>query len=143
MELQNLTDRLRENGYKITPQRLGIIKLIISRKDHPTADQIYEEIKGEFPTISLGTVYKTLHLLKKIGVIQELGFEEGSVRYDPDVKLHINMVCVKCGKITDHLPKKLEDFWASIISALKVTPLGQRIDLYYECNNCHDKRTKK
>ncbi|MFX1374765.1 MAG: Fur family transcriptional regulator [Promethearchaeota archaeon] len=136
MDDQELFALFRKNGYKVTSQRLAICKFILTRKDHPTADQIYQGLLKEYPTISLGTIYKTLHLLKELGLIQELGFNEGSVRYDPDMDLHINMVCSKCGRIYDYKADNIKELWNNIISDLKVKPKGQRIDIYYECDEC-------
>ena len=136
MDIQELIKILRKNEYKVTTQRLAICEFILSRKDHPTADQIYQGLRNEYPTISLGTVYKTLHLLKKLGLVQQLGFSEGSIRYDPDMELHINMVCSKCGKVYDYKAEKVKEIWDIIISDLKVIPKGQRIDIYYVCEDC-------
>ena len=129
---------LREKGLKVTSQRLAICSFILSRKDHPTAEQIFQELRDEYPTISLGTIYKTLHLLKDLGLIQELGFNNGSIRYDPDMELHVNMICSKCGKIYDYKTKNVKNLWESILSELNVKPVGQRIDVYYECDDCKD-----
>ena len=136
LDNQELITIFRKNGYKVTSQRLAICKFILSRKDHPTTDVIYQEMRKEYPTISLGTIYKTLHLLKEIGLIQELGFNEGSLRYDPDMDLHINMVCLKCGKIYDYKAEDFNDHWLNIVSNIGVNPIGQRIDIYYECEEC-------
>ncbi len=136
MKTEELIDLFREYGLKVTAQRLAICKYILSRKDHPTAEQILVELRKEYPTISLGTVYKTLHLLKDLGLIQELGFNEGSVRYDPYMELHINMVCSNCGEIRDYKPEKMEKLWSAIIAESGVKPNGQRIDIYYECDKC-------
>ena len=136
MDTQSIIGFLREKGLKVTTQRLAICKFILSRKDHPTAEQIYQELRTEYPTISLGTIYKNLKLLKDLGLIQELGFKEGSVRYDPDMELHINMVCSKCGKISDYKAENVENLWNAIISDLTIKPIGQRIDIYYECDDC-------
>ncbi len=136
MDDQELFALFRKNGYKVTTQRLAICKYIISRDDHPSADQIYQAMKVDYPTISLGTIYKTMHLLKKLGLIQELGFNEGSIRYDPDMEIHINLVCAKCGKIDDYKAENVTELWKAIISNLGVKPIGQRIDIYYECEEC-------
>ena len=136
MDTNDLINFFREKGLKVTSQRLAICNFILSRKDHPTAEQIYQELRNEHPTISLGTIYKTLHLLQELGLIQELGFTEGSVRYDPDMELHINMVCSKCGKISDYKTENVEKLWSAIISDLGFKPIGQRIDIYFECNDC-------
>jgi len=136
MDDQEIIDLFRENEFKVTAQRLAICKFIFSREDHPSADQIYQELKIDYPTISLGTIYKTLHLLKELGLIQELGFNEGSIRYDPDMELHINMVCSKCGKISDYKAENVKKLWSAIISDLGIKPKGHRIDIYYECDDC-------
>ena len=77
LDTQKLISIFKEKGYKLTTQRLAICKFILGRNDHPTAEIIYQELRKEYPTISLGTIYKTLHLLKELGLIQELGFWEG------------------------------------------------------------------
>ena len=136
MDTNYIIKILREKGLKVTTQRLAICNFILSRKDHPTAEQLYQELRNEYPTISLGTIYKTLHLLQELGLIQELGFNEGSVRYDPDMELHVNMVCSKCGKISDYKAENVKKFWSAIISDLGFKPKGQRIDIYYECHDC-------
>ena len=136
MDDQELFVLFRKNGYKVTTQRLAIYKFILKREDHPNAEQIYQAIHNDYPTISLGTIYKTLHLLKEIGLIQELGFNEGSIRYDPDMDIHINMVCTKCGKIHDYKPEDIETRWHNLIAKLDIKPIGQRIDIYYECADC-------
>jgi Fur family peroxide stress response transcriptional regulator len=136
MDDQELFTLFRKNGYKVTTQRLAIYRFMLTRKDHPTADQIYQELKTEYPTLSLGTIYKTLHTLKELGLIQELGFDIGRIRYDPDMELHINLICEKCGKITDYKDENLNNVWNSVIINLEIEPSGQRIDLYYTCNDC-------
>ena len=136
MDDQELFALFRKNGYKVTTQRLAIYKLMLTKKDHPTADQIYQELKTDYPTLSLGTIYKTLHTLKELGLIQELGFNVGGIRYDPDMEIHINLVCSKCGKIEDYKAENVKKLWNAIISNIGVKPTGQRIDIYYECEEC-------
>ena len=136
MDTQDIIGFFREKGLKVTSQRLAICNFILSRKDHPTAEQIYQELRNEYPTISLGTIYKNLHLLQELELIQELGFNEGSVRYDPDMEVHVNMVCSKCGKISDYKADKVEKLWNALISDIGIKPKGQRIDIYYECDDC-------
>lgn len=136
MEDQELIDLFRENGFKVTAQRLAIGKYLLSREDHPSAEQIHNALTKEFPTISLGTIYKTLHLLEDIGLIQELGFNQGSIRYDPNTELHINIICTKCNEIYDYKPHNLQELWEKIISQTEFEPKGQRIDIYHECKKC-------
>jgi Fur family peroxide stress response transcriptional regulator len=136
MDDRELINIFKDKGFKVTVQRLAICKFILSRNDHPTTEVIYQELRKKYPTISLGTIYKTLHLLKELGLIQELGFNEGSIRYDPYMEPHINMVCLKCGKISDYKDEKVKELWSNIIFDIGIEPKGQRIDLYYECDDC-------
>lgn len=139
MKDQELIDLFRKNGFKVTTQRLAIYRYISTRDDHPTTEQVYDALKKDHPTISPATIYNTLHLLKQLRLIQELGFNEGSVRYDSNMQLHINMVCTNCGHIEDYQSEKLSSYWKDLISTFNFKPKGQRIDLYYECDKCMTK----
>ncbi|MFP3985477.1 MAG: Fur family transcriptional regulator [Candidatus Bathyarchaeia archaeon] len=136
MKTEQLMAKLRDGGYKVTPQRLAICELILSSKEHPTADQIYKKVKKKHPTISLTTVYQTLHLLSQIGLLQEMGLSDCISRYDPDTSPHINVVCKKCGKIEDYKAKSIENLWTEIIRELGFKPIGQRMDIYTYCDKC-------
>ncbi len=133
---EELASIFKKHGLKLTTQRLAIYETLLKRKDHPTTENIYKSLINDYPTISLGTVYSTLHLFKDLGLIQELNFSDGNIRYDPNTKVHINLVCSKCGNITDYNNEKVKEVWQLIISDLKIKPKGQRIDLYYECEKC-------
>ena len=74
--------KLRDNGQKITPQRLAIVKVLIESVDHPSVEDIYQQIKKDFPTMSLATVYRNIVLIRSLGEVLELGFPDGSNRYD-------------------------------------------------------------
>ena len=136
MDENELIALFRDKGFKVTVQRLAICKYLLARDDHPSADQIHQALKSDHPTISLGTIYKTLHLMEDLNLIQELGFNDGIVRYDPDMNLHINLVCLVCGKIRDYKPQNIELIWKKMLSNLEVKPKGQRIDIYYKCSEC-------
>ena len=125
-----------EKGCKVTPQRIAICQLILSSKDHPTADQVYQVVKKKYPTLSLATVYQTLHLLTEIGMLQELGLSDGISRYDPDTSPHINIICRNCGKIQDFEAESVRKLWSQIIRDLGFKPTGQRLDIYRYCEQC-------
>ena len=139
MKDQELIDLFSENGFKATTQRIAIYRYISTRDDHPTTEQVYDALKKDHPTISRATIYNTLHLLKQLGLIQELGFNGSSIRYDPNIELHINMVCTNCGHIEDYESESFNSHWKELISNLNLEPKGQRIDLYYECEKCKKK----
>jgi Fur family peroxide stress response transcriptional regulator len=136
MDTVRLVERLREKGLKATPQRLAVYESICASREHPTADQIHAKVTARHPTMSLATVYQTLHLLAAIGLLQELGFSNGISKYDPDTSPHINIVCTKCGHIQDHKTRRIQELLTEITQQTGVQPLGQRIDVYTICDQC-------
>ena len=86
---------------KYSRQRESIKTCLMSRRDHPTADQVYVSIREEYPNISLGTVYRNLNLLVELGEVRKLSFGYGPDRFDADLTSHYHFVCRKCGAITD------------------------------------------
>ena len=97
-----LTDLFRASGRKVTPQRQCIFRLLQGNGDHPSADHVYEAARAEMPTISLKTVYQTLHELAEIGELSTLDLGTGTVRFDPNVEArHHHLVCRRCGKVRD------------------------------------------
>lgn len=96
-----LTMRFRERGLKVTPQRQCIFRLLHGNETHPSAEAVYAAASAEMPTISLKTVYSTLHDLAAMGEIQQLDLGTGSTRFDPNVNGHHHLVCTRCGKVRD------------------------------------------
>ena len=99
---QQLVARLKGRDCRLTPQRVALLRLIASSAGHPSASNLYEKIKIQFPTTSPATVYKTLTLLKELGEVLELGFSNDDNRYDGSRPYpHPHLICVRCRKITD------------------------------------------
>ncbi|MDR5695503.1 MAG: Fur family transcriptional regulator [Armatimonadota bacterium] len=96
-----LLEVLRQHRVKLTPQRYLICSLLEGAKHHPTAEALYEEARKIMPTMSLKTVYATLHELAELGAIRPLTLGSGGTRFDPDPSPHAHLVCRKCGSITD------------------------------------------
>ena len=94
--------KLKQAGYKLTPQRLTILKILSERKDHPNPDSIYEAIQKKLPTTSPATVYKTLIVLKKLNEVLEIQYSNESNRYDGINPFpHPHIYCKKCKKFSD------------------------------------------
>jgi Fur family transcriptional regulator, peroxide stress response regulator len=92
---------LRQRDYRLTPQRVELVRLIATSAGHPSAAQLYAKIKAKFPTMSHATVYKTLALLKEMNQVLEIDLRDDS-HYDgnrPDP--HPHLICMQCGKIVD------------------------------------------
>ncbi|HIC14928.1 MAG TPA: transcriptional repressor [Gemmatimonadetes bacterium] len=97
---QELVDRLRARTVRVTPQRLAIAEAVLNSTDHPTVQQIYERVRNNFPSMTLATIYSTLGVLERNGLIQELPFERMS-RYEPNMDPHVNLVCIGCENVMD------------------------------------------
>jgi Fur family peroxide stress response transcriptional regulator len=135
----HIIQALRNKRYKATPQRIAISRLVVRNREHLNAQKIYEEVKAVFPTVSLATVYKTLQTLSKLGLIQELSFPQGQARFDAYMKPHINLVCTKCGRITDAEDHAAREMVERVSSVAKFTVTGQRFDIYGICDRCRRK----
>ena len=97
-----LTARFRAQGLRVTPQRQAIFRLLEGNDRHPTVDSLYDAARAEMPTISLKTVYQTVHDLEALGQVSLLDVGTGSVRVDPNVEVrHHHRVCSTCGLVTD------------------------------------------
>jgi Fur family peroxide stress response transcriptional regulator len=98
-----IADRLRATGLKATPQRILIYQELMSRTDHPTAEDLYAAVRKVHPTLSFNTVYHTLQALTEkemIGVIRPV---VDAARYDPITDLHGHFMCSKCKRIENQL----------------------------------------
>ncbi|MDR0408326.1 MAG: transcriptional repressor [Campylobacteraceae bacterium] len=91
---------LKSKNLKATPQRLSVLE-VLDKNGHPTMEEIYEEIKREFPSISLATVYKNINTLRESNTVIEINTQNGKTRYDIYVKPHTHIICKKCGSIRD------------------------------------------
>ena len=79
---EHLLKKLRQRDYRLTPQRVALVRLLAESEGHPSAAQLHDQLKADYPTMSLATVYKTLNLLKDLGEVLELGFCNDDSRYD-------------------------------------------------------------
>lgn len=121
---------------KRSKQRERIYQVLKRTKSHPTAEWIFKQVRVQMPKISLGTVYRNLHVLREQGRIHELDFGEGIRRYDAIVEQHYHFICTKCGTITD-----LDMIPVNIIDeqVKKVVPgvvQSHRLDYMGICTSC-------
>jgi len=101
VRFDELIAKLRENDFRLTPQRVELVRLIASSEGHPSAAQLYAKIKTQFPTMSPATVYKTLAMLKEMNQVFEIDLRDDS-HYDGNRPFpHPHLICMKCNKIVD------------------------------------------
>ena len=132
---QKLISSLRDKGYRLTPQRHEIIRILARDTSHPGAMDILQEVRKILPRISMSTVYYTLDMLKKEGLIQELEFYDTDNRYDINVSDHINLICTTCGKIADFM-SHVPSFSKSVEKETGFKPARMRFEYYGICRNC-------
>jgi Fur family peroxide stress response transcriptional regulator len=95
--------KMREQGFKITPQRAAIIEVLADETlHHPGADLIYREARKKVKGLSLSTVYATLNELCRLNLIKMLEFDRGENRYDGNITPHVNLICKGCNRIIDY-----------------------------------------
>jgi Fur family peroxide stress response transcriptional regulator len=132
-----IIEKLRGNGHKITPQRLAIVKILAKSEGHPSVENIYDQIKKDFPTMSLATVYRNILLIKSLGEVLELGFPDGSNRYDGKKPTpHPHVICIKCKKIVDPDLDSLDEMTEAVAETTRFKILNHRLDFFGICSNC-------
>jgi len=99
-------EKLRSRHISVTPQRLAVLSNLEARRDHPTAEQIYQEIRQDMPAISFNTVYKTLEVFCQKGLVIKVNPLHEVARYDIETGHHAHLICRNCHFIVD-LPDEM------------------------------------
>ena len=137
--LDALMDNLREQGYRLTPQRRAVLRILASCRQHPSAEEIFEQVSADFPGTSLATIYKTLALLKEQGEIYELSFADGCNRYDCRTPYpHPHLICVNCRRIVDLDFAGLQETADEVAQLTGYEIISHRFDLFGICPQCRD-----
>ena len=101
VRFDELIAALKQRKFRLTPQRIELVRLIASSEGHPSAAQLYAKIRVRFPTMSHATVYKTLALLKEMDQVLEIDLRDDS-HYDGNrPQPHPHLICTKCNRIDD------------------------------------------
>ncbi len=136
---QQMLEKLKGLELRITPQRLAVIRVLAASEGHPSAEQIFERVRVEFPTTSLATIYKTIALLKDLDEVLELGFPDGSNRYDGNKPFsHPHVVCTRCGKIVDPEVANLNELEDEIARKTGFRIQHHRLDFFGVCQECQE-----
>lgn len=124
---------------KHSKQRDSIKEFLATRKDHPTADVVYMNVRQSFPNISLGTVYRNLTLLADIGEIARLRVGDGVDHFDYDTSPHYHFVCSECGSVTDLNMPIMDQMTNTARENFEGEIEGQVTYFYGRCGNCTKK----
>lgn len=138
--LDDILDILRQRDLRITPQRIAILRAFLNSDQHPSVEQVYGEIRTDFPTISLATVYKTVNLLKELGEILEIGLTDGRNRYDGNKPYpHPHLICTRCNRIIDPEVSLLDQLTTEVAKATGYRIISHQIELFGICPSCQTK----
>jgi len=136
---EELVAKLREQKYRLTPQRIALLRLLAASDGHPSASQLYEQMNDQFPTTSLATVYKTLNVLKEIDEVLELGFSGDDNRYDGNKPYpHSHLICIRCRKIMDSEVSIAQDLVPQVAQQSGYQIISHRLDFYGVCPGCRE-----
>lgn len=131
-----IAQKLRGEGFKVTPQRLAIYEALYHFDDHPTAEMIYRDLHEKYPTISLATVYKTMEIFEKIGLIRILNVGGDSSRYDYDVHPHPHIRCTVCGQVDDVEGVDMAEIFQNVHHKSQYEVMNTQITFEGICPNC-------
>jgi Fur family peroxide stress response transcriptional regulator len=138
-DMQTDTDHiihtLKTKGLRVTPQRFAVYANLLTRMDHPTAEDILTDLNQAVPTSSQATVYSSLQALRAVGLVREVLLEEGVCRYDANVQRHHHFRCQCCGKIEDVAWDQVQGLtFSHLREGLKVAEY--EVTLYGTCDRC-------
>ena len=132
-----LTKILRDNGYKVTPQRLAVYEVLASKRWHPSAEMLYNQLQPRYPAMSFATVYKTVEILEKLKLIQVLNSGEDCFRYDAYIEEHYHLQCQKCGELYDvELPGSARELTAMVEEESGFEVHSRQFYFFGVCQNC-------
>jgi len=128
---------LRAEGKRVTPQRSLLLRIIQGSSGHLDADEIYRRARESDPRISLSTVYRTVGLLKELGLVEELHFDEEHHHYEMAAdKIHHHLVCTRCGQIVEFESALLDELWGGLEREHGFSVERVQIDVVGSCREC-------
>ena len=124
---------------KHSKQREALITMLRNRYDHPTAEQLYNDLKSKFPRISLGTVYRNLSLLESLGEVVKISANGTSERYDGNMGEHYHFACEKCSGIEDLDIPVMNELTAQVEKTTRGDVTRHSMVFYGICEKCKRK----
>lgn len=139
MSHPNITSKLTEMGYRMTPQRLMIVSVLENCADnhHISAEEIYSQVFAKYPHINLSTIYRTLEMLEGLNLITKADMGEGKVRYHPaEESNHHHMICRECGATIDLDESLLDPVKKSLLQDYGFAADLQHLAIFGHCSKC-------
>jgi len=139
VRLDTMVNKLKELNFRITPQRLAVLKILAKSEGHPSVEDIFKQVKPNFPTTSLATIYKTVNLLKEIGEVVQLDFSEESNRYDGNKPYpHPHLICIRCKAVVDPDVATISDLSKKLAKKTGYEIVNCRLDFFGICPRCQE-----
>jgi len=135
---REILSKLRQRGYKLTPQRKAVLKTILHSQNHLTPVEIYDRVKQEHPGIGLVTVYRTIEILSALGLICEMHTGDSSRSYliRRDSGHHHHLICSGCGAVVDFTTCDLGELEQRLYRETGFEVEGHLLELYGCCPDC-------
>jgi Fur family ferric uptake transcriptional regulator len=132
------TTYLRDHGLPVTAQRMAIADIMLRSDRHLSADDVARALAQRESGIGLATVYRTIELLLKSGLLVERDFGEGFRRYEParDIPHHEHLLCTVCGKVREFRDERLERMTTLVAEAHGYARQRHRLVIYGVCDDC-------
>jgi Fur family ferric uptake transcriptional regulator len=139
-----LKQKLKEYGYKYTGQRAAVLdSLIACTGKHVSTEELFNLVKAYHPEIGLATVYRTVTLLEKLGLVHKLDFDDGFSRYElvkpNEDHRHHHLICTACGSVSEVEDDLLESLEEQILIKKGFLVKNHRVKFYGLCENCRNK----
>lgn len=141
-KLQAFRELSKQKGLKLTHQRLEIFNVLSSMLDHPSAEDVFEEVKKRIPTIAFDTVYRTLALFERHGLISKVNYLDSKTQYDSVTERHSHLICTRCQKIQDFYWPEVDQLQIPIETKRWGSIKNKYIELRGLCQNCLTKDIK-
>jgi Fur family peroxide stress response transcriptional regulator len=139
VRMDTMINKLKERDFRITPQRLAVLRILAESEGHPSVEDIFRQVKPIFPTTSMATIYKTVNLLKKIGEVVELDFSEESNRYDGNKPYpHPHLICTQCKTVVDPDVAAVTDLSEEVANKTGYKIMNHRLDFFGICPRCQN-----
>ena len=134
----DIISKLSEQGYRLTPQRMMVLSAIENSDNHISAEEIYAQVIAKYPHVNISTVYRTLELLKRLGLVTETDLGGGRVRYHPaDKGHHHHLVCQECGRIIDLDESVLSSLRSALLREYNFSADLRHLAIFGRCAKCN------
>lgn len=143
--IDTFTTYLRDHNLPVTPQRIAIAEAVLASNRHLSAEDLANDVRDRGASVGQATVYRTLELLVRSGLVVERDFGEGYKRYEParDEPHHEHLLCTVCGAVTEFRDERLDRMTTLVAEAHGFARLRHRLVIFGVCRACQSGTTPR